>query len=214
MLDTKQRGLFLVLHKKYFIYVRACEALAFPTPPILFPVKFCSNCGSSDISLSIPKGDNRMRYVCANCGTIHYQNPKMVVGCLPVWEGKILLCRRAIEPRKGYWNLPAGYLENGETVEDGALRETREEAGIHVELGRLHLLYNLPHINQVYLFFLAKMTSPHIDIGEETLEAQLFEPGDIPFAEMAFPSSTYAINKYLEQPDYQGVHFSQYLHTR
>ena len=103
----------------------------------------------------IPEGDNRKRYCCQNCHTIHYQNPKMVVGCLPYFEDKILLCKRAIEPRYGYWNLPAGYLENGETLEGGALREAQEEAGIDIQIERLHCVYNIPRISQIYFFFLA-----------------------------------------------------------
>lgn len=161
-------------------------------------MNFCSNCGSDQLRFVVPEGDNRPRYICANCHTIHYQNPRMVVGCLPIWEGKILLCRRAIEPRSGYWNLPAGYLENGESTQEGALRETQEEAGASVEIVRPHCLYNLPQINQVYLFFLARMLSPELNIGPESLEAQLFAPQDIPYEDMAFTSSTFAIHKYLE----------------
>ncbi len=160
----------------------------------------------------VPQGDNRFRHVCLNCETIHYTNPKMVVGTLPVWEGKILLCRRAIEPRHGFWNLPAGYLENGETLEEGALRETKEEAGIEVELERMHCIYNIPRINQVYCFFLVYMTSPQIQIGTETLEAALFLPDDIPYHDMAFPSSSYAIRTYLNNrdTDFHGVHLGSY----
>jgi len=140
----------------------------------------------------------------------------MVVGCLPLWEGKILLCRRAIEPRSGYWNLPAGYLENGETTQGGAIRETREEAGAEVEIIRPHCLYNLPQINQVYLFFLAHMTSAKLEIGPESLDAQLFAPQDIPYQEMAFTSSTFAIQKYLEYRDTarEMMHVGEYWHDR
>ena len=175
-------------------------------------MNFCSQCGSRRLLYTIPQGDNRPRYVCSDCGTIHYQNPRMVVGCLPVWEGQILLCRRAIEPRHGYWNLPAGYLENGETVEQGALRETAEESGAEVELIRLHCVYNLTHVNQVYLFFLAQMQHPGLAIGPESLEAQLFDPADIPYQDMAFSSSTFAIQKYLEYQDraFPGVHLGGY----
>lgn len=174
-------------------------------------MNFCSHCGSDALRFEIPPGDNRPRYCCPDCGRIHYQNPNMVVGCLPVWEDKILLCRRAIEPRKGFWNLPAGYLENGETVQEGALRETREEAGVEVELIRLHTVYNIPHVNQVYLFFLAQMPSPEFDIGPETLEAGLFAPNEIPFADMAFHSSVYAIKQYHlhRYQDFRGVHVSE-----
>jgi ADP-ribose pyrophosphatase YjhB (NUDIX family) len=174
-------------------------------------MNFCSHCGSDALRFEIPTGDNRPRYCCPDCGHIHYQNPNMVVGCLPVWEDKILLCRRAIEPRRGFWNLPAGYLENGETVQEGALRETREEAGIEVDLLRLHTVYNIPHVDQVYLFFLAQMRSPEFDIGPETLETGLFAPNEIPFDDMAFHSSVYAIKQYLlhRYQDFRGVHVSE-----
>jgi ADP-ribose pyrophosphatase YjhB (NUDIX family) len=179
-------------------------------------VNFCSHCGSRDLQFIVPKGDNRSRYCCETCGTIHYQNPRMVVGCLPVWEGQILLCRRAIEPRSGYWNLPAGYLENGETTQAGAIRETLEESGAAVEIVRPHCLYHLPQINQVYLFFLAQMHSADLDIGPESLEARLFAPAEIPYEDMAFTSSTFAIHKYLEFRDtaFHGVHVGEYWHPR
>jgi ADP-ribose pyrophosphatase YjhB (NUDIX family) len=130
----------------------------------------------------------------------------MVVGCLPVFEHKILLCRRAIEPRYGFWNLPAGYLENGETVAEGALRETWEEARIKVELVRLHSIYNLLRVQQVYLFFLANMPSSHFGCGEETLEAQLFEETNLPWNELAFSSNVFALKKYLADKNYPGIH--------
>ncbi|MEO0473882.1 MAG: NUDIX hydrolase, partial [Bacteroidota bacterium] len=160
----------------------------------------------------IPPDDNRPRHVCRNCGTIHYSNPKMVVGCLPYFGEKILLCRRAIEPRVGFWGLPAGYLENGETLEGGAIRETMEESGAEIDIIRLHCVYNIPRISQIYFFFLAKMKSERLNIGPETLEAQLFAPKEIPFADMAFPSSTFAIKQYLQyvDKDFEGVHQGTY----
>lgn len=163
-------------------------------------MNFCSHCGSAQLIHTIPEGDNRLRYVCTQCETIHYQNPKMVVGCLVEWEGHILLCKRAIPPREGYWNLPAGYLENGETLQEGALRETREEAGLEVDLIRLHAVYNIPRISQIYFFFLAKANQEHIPGGPESLEARWFLPEQIPFEDMAFPSSTYAIQQHLQSP--------------
>ncbi|MEL6672203.1 MAG: NUDIX hydrolase [Bacteroidota bacterium] len=170
-------------------------------------MNFCSQCGSAALLFRIPKGDNRPRFVCTDCGTIHYQNPNMVVGCLPVYEGKILLCKRAIAPREGYWNLPAGYLENGETAEDGAKRETMEEAGVKVDILRMHALYSIPRINQIYLFFLGKLPSPELNPGEESLDARLFAPEEIPYDQMAFPSSTFAIKHYLRtrHTNYHGV---------
>lgn len=132
----------------------------------------------------------------------------MVVGCLPVFEDKILLCKRAIVPRAGYWNLPAGYLENGETLEGGALRETREEALAKAEIVRMHCVYNIPRINQIYFFFLALLPEPKFGVGEESLEVRLFDFDKIPYEQMAFPSSVFAIQKYLEYKDteYHGVH--------
>lgn len=175
-------------------------------------MNYCSTCGSDNLLQQVPAGDNRLRIVCQICKTIHYQNPKLVVGCLPVWEEKILLCRRAIEPRKGYWNLPAGFLENGETVEEGAIRETWEETGAEVKIVRLHALYNLASVNQVYLFYLAQLTSFDFDGGSESLEVKLFSPDDIPYEEMAFSSSTYAIRQYLSYADteFHGVHIGSW----
>jgi ADP-ribose pyrophosphatase YjhB (NUDIX family) len=129
-------------------------------------VRYCSVCGSSDIVLRVPDGDTLPREVCEACGTIHYQNPKVVVGCLPEWEGRVLLCKRAIEPRRGLWTLPAGFLENGETLADGALRETREEAHAHVALDELYTVISLPMINQVYMMFRA--TLQDLDFGPGT----------------------------------------------
>jgi ADP-ribose pyrophosphatase YjhB (NUDIX family) len=132
----------------------------------------------------------------------------MVVGCLTVFDGKILLCRRAIEPRKGYWNLPAGYLENGESLQGGALRETEEEAGVQASIARLHAVYNIPRINQVYFFFLASVPDAQLGGGPESLEVAWFAPEEIPFEEMAFPSSTFAIRQYLSHlpSGFTGVH--------
>lgn len=150
--------------------------------PIL---KFCSNCAAPVIH-RVPPGDNKRRYVCDICGEIHYQNPKVVVGCLPVWEGRVLLCRRAIEPRYGYWTLPAGFMENDETTGQGAIRETQEEAGARVELGAAFSLLSVPHVNQVHLFYLARLADLNFAPGEESLEVALFEESAIPWKEIAF----------------------------
>ena len=160
---------------------------------------------------SIPGGDTRARYCCTDCGVIHYQNPKMVVGCIPVFENKILLCRRAIEPLYGLWNLPAGFLENGETIEEGALRETREEAHIEVKLVRLHSIFNLLHFQQVYLFFLAKMHSPQCACGAESLEVRLFEETHLPWNQLAFSSNEFALRKYLADKHFSGVHIGSLI---
>ncbi len=113
-------------------------------------MRFCSQCGSKNISYSIPSGDNRKRYHCLSCNSVFYENPKIVAGCIPVWEDKILLCKRGIEPRYGLWTLPAGFMENGETTREAAERETLEEAGTLVTRSKLYTLFNLPQINQVY----------------------------------------------------------------
>ncbi|MGO9443768.1 MAG: NUDIX hydrolase [Thiobacillaceae bacterium] len=148
-------------------------------------MKYCSQCGG-EVTLRVPSDDNHLRHVCTVCGTIHYQNPKMVVGCIPEWEDKILLCRRAIEPRHGLWTLPAGFMENGETTAEGAARETWEEAGALIEMGPLYTLFNLPHINQVYLMFRARLLNLQYKPGVETLEARLFAEQEIPWDQLAF----------------------------
>jgi ADP-ribose pyrophosphatase YjhB (NUDIX family) len=139
------------------------------------------------VDLRVPDGDDRPRHVCATCGTIHYQNPKMVVGCIPEWEDRILLCRRAIQPRYGLWTLPAGFMENGETSIQGAARETREEANARVEVGGLYTLFNLPHIDQVYLIFRGRLLDLDFGPGAESLEVGLFAEPEIPWDQIAFP---------------------------
>lgn len=154
-------------------------------------MKFCSEC-AHPVALAIPEGDNRPRYVCPQCHAIHYQNPKLVVGSIPVWEqdGKlqVLLCKRAIEPRYGYWTLPAGFMENEETTEQAAMRETEEEAGADVELGKLFTLLNVAHVHQVHLFYLARLRNLDFAPGEESLEVQLFTQDEIPWDDLAFPT--------------------------
>ncbi|MCA3779938.1 MAG: NUDIX hydrolase [Burkholderia sp.] len=150
-------------------------------------MKFCSVCGHEVIA-RIPPGDNRERFVCDYCGTIHYQNPRNVVGTVPVWGDQILLCRRAIEPRYGFWTLPAGFMEMGETTAEAAARETLEEAGARVEVQNLFTLLNVPHVHQVHLFYLARLTDPAFEAGEESLEVKLFDEADIPWDEIAFPT--------------------------
>ncbi|MET0091060.1 MAG: NUDIX hydrolase [Candidatus Thiodiazotropha sp.] len=149
-------------------------------------MNFCSQCGEK-VALLIPEGDNRPRYVCASCQTVHYQNPKIVVGCIPVWEDKVLMCRRAIEPRYGLWTLPAGFMENGETSQQGAARETLEEACARVEVEGLYSLFNLPHINQIYLMFRSRLLDLDFSAGEESLEVALYEAHEIPWERIAFP---------------------------
>jgi ADP-ribose pyrophosphatase YjhB (NUDIX family) len=156
---------------------------------------FCSHCGAK-VSLRIPEGDTLPRFVCDACNTIHYQNPKMVVGCIPEWQDRILLCRRAIEPRLGLWTVPAGYMENGETVGAGAIRETLEEANARVEIGPLYALYNIPHINQVYVLFRARLLDLDFAAGAETLEVKLFSEPEIPWEQIAFASVRNTLNHY------------------
>ena len=160
-------------------------------------MNFCSACGGP-VTLRIPPGDNRERFVCDRCGTIHYVNPKIVTGCLPVRDTAVLLCRRGIEPRKGLWTLPAGFLELGETTLDGALRETWEEARAKVEPLGLYTLFNLPHISQVYLFYRARLSrTAHFAPGDETTDVRLFEEPEIPWAELAFPVVTNTLRHYF-----------------
>lgn len=154
-------------------------------------MKFCSEC-AAPVSLAIPAGDNRPRYVCGNCATIHYQNPKMVLGSIPVWERdgelKVLLCKRAIEPRHGYWTLPAGFMENNETTAEAAIRETQEEAGANIALGQLFSLLNVARVHQVHMFYLATLLDLDFAPGEESLEVQLFSEAEIPWDDLAFPT--------------------------
>ncbi|MCW3149972.1 NUDIX hydrolase [Stutzerimonas stutzeri] len=150
-------------------------------------MKYCSRCGGPVLS-RIPEGDNRARFVCDDCRTVHYQNPRIVAGCLPVWSDQILLCRRAIEPRRGFWTLPAGFMENGETLQEAAARETLEEACARVRELQLYTLFDLPHINQVSLFFRAELVDRAFAPGEESLEVRLFDEASIPWSALAFPT--------------------------
>jgi ADP-ribose pyrophosphatase YjhB (NUDIX family) len=149
------------------------------------PLNFCSNCGAK-VALRVPPGDSLPRHVCDACGTIHYRNPLLVVGTIPEWKDQLLLCRRAIEPRSGLWTLPAGFMELGETTAQAALRETYEEAKARVELGELFTLLSVPHVNQVHLFYRARLPEPSFGPGEESLEVGLFGEGEIPWEEIAF----------------------------
>ena len=160
-------------------------------------MKFCSEC-AKPICFRVPEGDTLPRFVCEHCGEIFYQNPRLVVGTLPIWEEEILICRRSIEPRRGYWTLPSGYLENGEGVEEGAQRETIEEAGADVEMGPLYAVYNLPHVNQVYMIFLARLKNLDFSPGEESLEVKLVRKAEIPWERMAFRAIEFALERYCK----------------
>ena len=160
-------------------------------------MKFCSNC-AAPVVLRVPPGDSLPRHVCDRCGEIHYQNPKLVVGCVPEWEGRLLLCRRAIEPRYGYWTLPAGFLENGETIGEGAMRETNEEAGARIELGEPFTMLSITHVNQVHVFYLARLTDLEFRPGVESLEVALFEEARIPWKEIAFRTVGLTLKHWFE----------------
>jgi len=145
------------------------------------------------VVLKVPDGDNRERLVCDDCGFVLYSNPKVMVGSVAHWQGRVLLCRRDIEPRIGYWTLPAGFMENGETTEQGARREAREESGAELEIEHLLAVYNIPRISQVQVIYAARLVSPDVFAGDETREVGLFAWDDIPWADLAFPSVRWAL---------------------
>lgn len=161
---------------------------------------FCMLCGSPS-STRIPEGDNRHRKVCTVCDHIHYENPKNVVGCLLEWQGKVLLCKRDIEPRHGYWTLPAGFMENGESTLEGAAREAYEEATARCDDLRLFSVYNLPRISQVYLMFFGQLRDGFAEANEETSEVRLFDQSEIPWSELAFPVVVETLTRYYEMRD-------------
>ncbi len=160
-------------------------------------MNYCSQCGGP-VEVRIPDGDNRPRHMCPACGAIHYQNPRVVVGCIPEWEDRLLLCKRAIEPRYGLWTLPAGFMENGETTQQGAARETLEEACARVRVQDLYSLFNLPHINQVYMLFRSRLLDLDFGPGTESLEVKLFGERDIPWDELAFPVVRETLRLYFQ----------------
>ena len=160
-------------------------------------MKFCSNCGHQ-VELKIPNGDNRERHICLQCDTIHYQNPRIIAGVIPVYGEQILLCKRAIEPRSGLWTLPAGFLENGETTAQGAVRECFEESLAEASNAQLYAIYDIPQINQVYIFYRAELTRPRFAPTAESTEVALFHEQDIPWQSLAFPVIELALHHYLE----------------
>lgn len=169
-------------------------------------MNFCSDCGAR-VSRKIPTGDNVPRWVCDACHTIHYQNPKLVVGCIPEWEDRILLCRRAIEPRLGFWTLPAGFMENGETTADGAARETLEEANARVDNLTLYALYNIPHIDQVYMLFRGRLLDLDFGPGDESLEVKLVAEDEIPWDQLAFATVRNTLRRYYADRQRGEYHF-------
>jgi len=172
-------------------------------------MKFCPECGAT-VELRQPPDDSRERHVCTACATIHYQNPKMIVGTIPEWEdGRILLCRRAIAPRQGLWTLPAGFMENGETTPEGAARETQEEAHALVQIGDLYSMYNIPYINQVYLLFRARLLNLDFSPGVESLEVALFAEHEIPWDTLAFRAVSMTLKDYFA--DRQTGHYPLHI---
>jgi ADP-ribose pyrophosphatase YjhB (NUDIX family) len=160
-------------------------------------IKFCMTCGSPT-HMKIPPDDDHPRAVCTICSQVHYTNPKVVVGTVPEWERKILLCKRNIEPRKGKWTLPAGYLENGESVGEGAARETREETRAEVELIKPYRMFNIVFVNQIYLMFRAHLTSEDFGPTTESTEVRLFDEKDIPWDYIAFPMIWHTLDQYFK----------------
>lgn len=165
-------------------------------------MKFCSEC-AYPVTLKIPPDDTRLRYVCEHCNTVHYQNPKLVVGSIPVWQENgqthILMCRRAIEPRYGFWTLPAGFMENGETTSEAAQRETQEESGANIALHELFSMINVAHVDQVHLFYRATLLDLNYAAGTESLEVALFTEAQIPWDALAFQTIRTTLKAYFDQ---------------
>lgn len=173
-------------------------------------MNYCSNCGH-EVEFKTPPGDNLPRYVCDNCGAIHYHNPRLVVGSIPVWEGQILLCKRAIEPRYGYWTLPAGFMENDETLQQAAAREAHEEALAKLDVKQFYSAVSVTVAAQVHVWFLADLIDGKYGVGEESTDAMLVKPEDIPWDSLSFPSVEYALRRYVEDLERGsfGVHLTE-----
>jgi ADP-ribose pyrophosphatase YjhB (NUDIX family) len=160
-------------------------------------MNFCPSCGEP-VALKIPEGDHLPRHVCNVCGAIHYQNPKIIAGCIPQWQGKILLCKRAIEPRRGFWTIPAGFMENGESVQAAAAREAMEEALAHVEIGSPVAIVSVLRAHQVHVMFRARLLDSDFGVGPESLEVGLYDESEIPWPQIAFLSVEFALKRYFE----------------
>ena len=169
---------------------------------------YCSNCGER-VTEKVPAGDDRPRHVCDSCHTVHYQNPKIVAGCLPIWDKRVLLCRRAIAPRHGLWTLPAGFMENGESTEQAAARETWEEACARVTDLALYGVFSIPQINQVYMMFRTHLKTGDYQPGPESLDVRLHEEHEIPWDELAFPVVKLTLERYYK--DIKNSHFPVYV---
>ncbi len=163
-------------------------------------MKYCTQCGKTN-ELIIPKNDTKLRFVCGNCGFIHYENPRIVVGTVPVYKDQILLCLRAIEPRKNYWTLPAGFLENDESLAEGAVRESMEEANISPILGPMLAIIDVVHAHQVHIFFRATLDKPEFSPGIESLDVKMFNINEIPWDNMAFKTGKIALKAMIEKPE-------------
>ncbi len=159
-------------------------------------INYCCRC-AAPVSLVVPPGDTLLRHVCPACGAIHYRNPCLVVGTLPVWEDRILMCRRAIEPRRGFWTLPAGFMENQESVAAAATRETLEEACARIELEAVYTMISVPHINQVHVIYRARLLDLDFSPGEESLEVALFDEAAMPWDEIAFRTVAQTLRYYF-----------------
>ena len=159
-------------------------------------MKYCSSCGSK-VELKVPQDDNFPRYCCTNCDAIHYQNPNIVTGTIPIMKDRVLLCKRAIHPRPGMWTLPAGFLENGETLGQGAFRETLEETKTEVKMGNLYAIFNIPQISQIYMLFFAEVLREDFGKTPESLEVKLFKEEEIPWQELAFPFVPIVLKNYF-----------------
>jgi ADP-ribose pyrophosphatase YjhB (NUDIX family) len=175
-------------------------------------MKFCSSCGQP-VARSIPAGDHLPRHVCSSCGVVHYENPKLIVGCVPEWQGKVLLCKRAIEPRLGFWTFPAGFMENGETLQQAAARESLEEALARVRVDSLlaivHVVHVVVHAHQVLVMFRGTLLDPNVGAGTESLEVGLYAEHEIPWQDIAFRSIEFALRRYFEdrRSGGTGMHF-------
>lgn len=161
-------------------------------------MKYCIECGTANVAFIIPEGDNRPRHICHSCDYIHYINPRMICGTLPLHDNKVLLCKRSIEPRKGYWTLPAGFMENGESIEHAAHRETQEEALATAINSHLYSIFSLPKINQVHIFYKCDISNGEFGAGVETEDAQLFSIKDIPWDQIAFKTVYRCLEQYIE----------------
>ncbi|MEW4983403.1 MAG: NUDIX hydrolase [Cycloclasticus sp.] len=177
-------------------------------------MKYCPQCGNKTES-KIPDGDHQLRDVCGSCDIIHYQNPRIIAGCIPVWEDKVLLCKRAINPQKGFWTLPAGFMELGETTEQAAIRETLEEAEAIVQAEALYAVFNLPHINQVYMMYRSVLLKPEFSSGIESLDVRLFAEHEIPWQDLAFEAIRMSLEYYFQDREAGAFKFrSADIHKR